>query len=266
MSRAWESIISYENRGEGFHTSRWRLGGVATKEGAENTDGGVLWLAMTRDGGTVTAELFKDAARAADAKVATGTADTSGLDGTAEAAVEVALTEANASGLSGAFFVHRFVADGACPVQVALCVDEDLDTLWDGIEALPGYDDTAGCAEFIRLACQDVLARTAAMFRDTLGGHASAAAWFIADAGRSLPDLRRIANPAQLRVAAAHRALEIALGRCHRSGAETMYSRLRDYHHGEWERAMASLVLAVRGGEGDVAASPSGSAVRQVRV
>ena len=37
MARKWESIITYEDRAN-YHTSRWRLTGIATKEGAENTE------------------------------------------------------------------------------------------------------------------------------------------------------------------------------------------------------------------------------------
>jgi len=266
MARRWESIICYEDRAEQFHTSRWRLSGVATKEGGENTDGGVLWLAMARVGDTVTADLYKDVGRNTLDKVATGSADVSGIDGTGESAAELTLSQTNSSGLSGSLRIHQYHAGGVCPMQVALCVDEDLDALWDGIETLPGYDSTNGCAEFIRLAGDDVLARVAAMFHDRLGGFGAAEAWFITDAARVLPDLRRIANPAQLRLACAHRALEIALGRSHKMGAETMYSRLRDYHRSEHDRAMASLVLAIRPGEGPAAAAGRSGVVRQSRV
>lgn len=265
MPRKWESIICYENRGEAFTTSRWRLAGLRTKTGAENTDGGLLWLETDRDGDTVTASLYKDAARALAHKVAQGTADVSGTDGSAASAVELVLAAVNDSGLSGSLMIHRHLADDVCPVQAALCVDSDMDTLWDGIEALPGYDSAAGCSEFIRLAGEDVLAKVSAMFRDRLGGQ-TAGAWFLADDSRDLPDLRRIANPAQLRLACAHRALEIALGRSHRTGAESMYSRLRDYHRAEFDRAMASLVLAFRPSGGGSTQAAASAAVRQQRV
>ena len=266
MARKWETIICYEDRCGGFHTSRWRLAGVKTAQGAENTDGGVLWLEMTRAGDTVTADLYKSASCGESDKVATGSTDVSGLDGTGAAAAELDLSEANSSGLTGSLWLHRYHADAACPVQVGFCVDEDLNALWDGIEALPGYDSTYGCAEFIRLAGEDLLAKVAAMFRDRLGGHGAAEAWFLHDAARSVPDLRRIANPAQLRAACAHRALAIAIGRSHRMGADTMYSRLRDYHQSEHERALASLVLAVRPSDADAEANCRAGAVRQSRV
>jgi len=264
MPRMWESIICYENRREAFTTSRWRLAGLRTRAGGENTDGGLLWLQLARDGDTATASLYKDRGLALADKVAEGSADVSGLDADSEP-VELTLSPANDSGLSGTLLLHEHLADDVCPLQAALCVDGDLDTLWDGIEALPGYDATAGCAEFIRLACEDVLARVSAVFRDRLGGRADRA-WFLADGPRDLPNLRRIANPAQLRLACAHRALEIALGRSHRTGGESMYSRLRDYHRGEFDRAMTSLVLSVTGGEDGPATAARGPAVRQQRV
>ena len=266
MPRKWESIICYENRSEAFTTSRWRLSGVSTKAGAENTDGGVLWFEIVRDGDTVTACLYKDAARTEDDLVASAEdVDVSGMDGSPASAVELVLEAVDDGVLSGSLMLHQHLADGVCPVQVALCVDSDLDTLWDGIEALPGYDTTAGCSEFIRLAGEDVLAKVSAMFHDRLGGQASEA-WFLADGHRDLPDLRRIANPAQLRLACAHRALEIALGRSHRTGAESMYSRLRDYHRAEFDRAMTSLVLAFRPGSGGATQAAASGAVRQQRV
>jgi len=266
MSRKWESIICYENRGEEFHTSRWRLSGIKTSKGAGNTDMGTLWVEISRSGDTVTANLYKSDQCESSDRVATGTADVSAIDGSGENAAEVELSEVNSSGIAGSFWIHRHENDGACPVQVALCVDEDLDSLWDGIESLPGYDATHGCAEFIRLAGEEVLAKVEAMFRNQLGGCGSAEAWFITDASRSLPDLRRIANPGQLRIACAHRALEIATGRSHMMADHTMYSRLRDYHRAQYEQAMACLVLAVRPGTGGASGSSSAGAIRQSRV
>jgi hypothetical protein len=266
MTRKWESIICYENRHSHYRTSRWRLAGINTRQGAENTDGGVVWLDMSRAGETVTADLYRDAALAAGDKIATGQADVSALGASAASAAPVDLAEANSSGVTGRFWIHDYRGDGSCAVQVALCVDEDLAVLWDGIDSLPGYDGQTGCGEFIRLAGEDVLAKAAAMFRDRLGGYGAAEAWFIADASRSLPDLRRIANPAQLRTACAHRALEIAIGRSHKMGADSMYSRLRDYHRAEYDRATASLVLAVRAGKGGASSHGRAGAMRQSRV
>lgn len=266
MGRKWESIICYEDRAGQFHTSRWRLSGIRTKRSGQNTDGGVLWLKMSRADGTVTAELFKDADCQSGDKIAGGSADVSGLDGSPANAVEVALTQADSSGIDGSFRLHAWQADGTAPVQVALCTDEDLYALWDGIESLSGFDATAGCADFIRLAGEDVLAAVAVMFRRQLGGHGAVEAFFIADAPRILPDLRRIANPAQLRAACAHRALQIAVGRGHKLGDRSMYSNLRDYHQKEYERALAGLVLAVRGPAGGTSRAGLAGAVRQQRV
>ena len=121
-------------------------------------------------------------------------------------------------------------------------------------------------AEYIRLAGEDVLARVTAMFRRHVGGAGAPEAWFIADAGRARPDLRRIANPGQLRMACAYHALEIALGRSHQRGGETMYSSLRDYFQQQYDRAMGSLSLAFKtGGSADAHDGPTANVVRMDR-
>ena len=170
MARKWESIICYEDRSY-VHTSRWRLSGIKTKEGGENTDSGVLWLTMSEASNTVTANVYKDDGLASGNKVATGTASIASIDATGENAVELTLTESNSSGISGSFWIHDYQDDpSTIPIQVCLCTDEDRDTLWDGIEDLTGYDSTYGCAEFIRVATDDVLASVAAIYIERLGG------------------------------------------------------------------------------------------------
>lgn len=258
FEREWESIISYENRGEGYHTSRWRLAGIRTKEAGQNTDDGMLWLQMTNVANTVTANLYKDDGLAAGNKVATGTASVAAVDGSGENAVELTVAASNSSGISGSFWIHDWVADKNCPIKVAMCVDEDLDALYDGCSGLEGYDSTAGLAEYIRIAGEDVLAAVAKIYRDQLGGHGAAEAWFITDATRSYPDLRRIANPDQLRRACAHRALQVALGREHQRATDTMFSTLRDYHEQQYLQALASLSLAFKSGSGDNAEENKG--------
>ncbi|MFW6145735.1 MAG: hypothetical protein ACOC7R_00210 [Planctomycetota bacterium] len=242
--RPWEAVIPYDDRTVG-HTSRWRLRGIVTRAGATNTDGGVLWLKLTRDGDTATAELFKSQSLDAEACVASGTAEISGLDGTAANAAEVALAPTNGSGLSGAFRLHRCDGDGAWPVQVALCEDEDLDLLYDGIEHLSGYDATYGLAAVIRQAGDDCLRRIGRLFRDALDGPEPA--WFIDDRRLGV-DLRRLRNPDQLRLACACRALELALGRDHAAAGDTAYSTLRDHFARRYAEAIAAVDLATPDG------------------
>jgi len=233
-------------------TSRWRLSGVNTKEGAENTDSGVLWLKTAKSGDDVTCTLYKAAGLGSSDDVALAAAvDVSACDGTGANAVEVTFAEAESSGLSGTMWIHAYEGDDTCPIQVALATDEDLDALWDDIENLPGYDATVGCAEFIRVAGEDVLGKVAAIFKDRLGGHGSGEAWFITDADRVYPDLRKIANPGQLRLACATHALEIAIGRSHQRADPTMYSAQRDYFREQYESAMSALQLAFKGGDAD---------------
>lgn len=268
MARPWESIICYEDRSE-IHTSRWRLSGIATKEGSENTDSGILWLEISDDSDTVTANLYKAVGLASSSKVATGTADISDIDGTGENSAQLTLEEANSSGISGSFWLHTYESDPAVapPLIVALCVDEDMDALHDGIELLPGYDTTNGCAEFIRIASEDVMAKVMAIYADKLGGYGAAEAWYITDADRSYPDLRCISNPAQLRLACTYRALAIALRRSHDRTGGTMYSEKGDKFQAEYETAMMALVMAFKGGDAsDAIESQSPVVVRQVRV
>ena len=261
MARVWESIIPYEDR-SCVTTSRWRLAGVRTKEAGENTDSGVLWAVLTKSGDTLTANVYKDDGLASGNKVMTGTADVSTVTGQADDAVEVSLTAENSSGLSGSFWVHDWESTPpTIPLQVALCTDEDLDQLFDQIDALAGYDSTAGCAEFIRTAGEEVLTLVMGMYQEHLGGHGEQEAWFITDAARLYPDLRRLANPRALRKPTACRALAMMLGRSHADGASTMYSELRDYFHGQFAEAMASLTLPIKTGSGDDALATADAAV-----
>jgi len=245
-------------------SSRWRLSGIVTLEGSENTDSGVLWLVTVKTNDDVACTIYKDDGLASGNSVATGTADVSGCDNTGANAVEVALTEANDSGIGGSFWIHDYQGDGTAPIQVTLCTDEDLDSQWDGIEDLPGYDATDGCAEFIRVAGDDVMGKVLAMFKDRLGGHGSKEAWYIADAQRTYPDLRRIANPAQLRLACTFRALSFMVGRSHERANDTMYSDQRDYFNAEFERAMNALVLAVKGGNDDDAGDSTSASIQHM--
>ncbi len=262
-ARRWESILCYENRSD-LHTSRWRLSGLSTRRTAPNTDNGVLWLKTTVIDGSLTAELYKHPACAAGDKVASGAADISGVDGTAAGAVEVELAGANDSGLSGAFWIHRCAADSIAPLQAALCTDEDLAALWEGIDDLPGYNAAEGMAEFIRIAGDDVLGRVSRMFSEHFGGRGAPEAWFITDASRTVPDLRRIANPSQLRLACAYRALEIALGRHHQRAADTMYSRQRDLFAAEFARIMESLTLTLTSGATAAASADVGGGAHRL--
>lgn len=266
MARMWESIISYESRSGHVTTSRWRLSGVKTIEGSENTDSGMLWLTTSKSGDDLTCELYKDDGLASGDKVCTATAvDVSGCDGTGANSVQVTFAEAESSGLSGEMWVHAWASDDYAPVLVALCTDEDMDGLWDDIENLPNYSATHGCAEFIRMAGDDVIGKVTKRYQDELGGFGAREAWWIADSDRAYPDLRRIANPAQLRSACAHRALAFALGSSHQRAEETMYSAERDYHNAEYAAAIQALVLTTKSGDGDDASDSGRASVIQIQ-
>lgn len=240
MTRAWEDIICYQDT-EAFRTSRWRLWGVRTRSGLANTDDGVLWLSLTGQDDGVAASLSLD--RAGVSTQASGTLeDVRSLDGSADEALEITLDEVADSGLSASLYLHAFQADASCPLQVALCTDEDLRALWDGVEDLTAYESLAGLAECIRLAGSEMLARVIRMYPEQLG--ATARAWYLDGSDRFAPDLGRLANPAQLRYPCSCLALAHALGRDHQRADDTAYSRLRDHFFERYETAMSSLRLA----------------------
>ena len=104
-------------------------------------------------------------------------------------------------------------------------------------------------------AQEDVLGLVMARFQTELEGYSDREAWYITDADRHYPDLRCIANGRQLRRACAYRALFYAVGRSHERASDTLYSIQRDHFNEEYEKAMASLVLAFKSGSGDDADS-----------
>lgn len=243
VAALFDYVIAYEDRDE-IHTSRWALEGVDTRCGG-NTDRGWLWLTAGRDGDAVTVNLYKDAARGADDKVATGTADVAAIDG---GAAQCALTPANASGLGGEFYFESYAADpaAAVPVLAALCTDADLADEYRNLEDLPPdvYDEQSGLARHCAAATRSVLLLVSQMYAEELGGQGAPEHRHRGGAARRYPDYRRIANPDQLRDASVHWALMLAFGCCHERGTETMYSRLRDYHDARRKEAIAAWRLA----------------------
>ena len=119
-------------------------------------------------------------------------------------------------------------------------------------------------AKELRAAVDQAIASLEPIYREALGGYGAAEAWYIRDAERSYPDLRRLANPGQLRLAAAWHTLEIALGAAHTRASPTMYSELRDYFRSRYEEAMRSLVLAIKSGSGDNATSAATAVGRRL--
>lgn len=224
---SFDYCFAYEDRSE-IHTSRWSLSGVSTKPDGPAHDGR-LWAAFSAAGDVVTADLYKAPACDSGDKVATGTADISGID---SAPARCALSEANSSGISGEFFIEDYSSDpaGAVELLVSLCSDADLADEHAALSDLPVYDSTTGLARYCAVATRKVLLTLTQMYAGQLGGYGAPEHRYRAGAARGLPDLRRLANPDQLKDAAVHAALSLAFGACHERADETMFSRLRDYH------------------------------------
>lgn len=259
----FDYVICYEDR-DAIRTSRWKLDGVKTHTSG-NTDAGWLWLGAGRAGNVVTVELFKEAACGSAAKVASGTADVSGL---AAGAVRCALSQANTSGMGGEFYFEDYSADpsAAVPVLVSLCVDADLAVEYGNVADLPACSATAGLADFCAIATRQVLLLASQLYADRLGGANAPEHRNLARAERACPDFRRLANPDQLKEAAVHWALMLALGRSHERAEATVFSELRDYHDRRRQEAIGAWNLSFNADpDVDSDAEQAGSA-RAVRV
>jgi len=242
MSRFEQYLICYEDRDE-FHTSRWLLEGVSTKDDG-NTYRGWLFMKCTKSGDTVTVQLYKDPACGSSDLVASGSADVSGVD---DDPVKVSLSEQNSSGLSGSFYFEGYDSDNSdpVPVLVSLCVDADLAEEWYDLDALPKevYSSSYGMAAYCAAATRKVLLLVSQMYAEELGGYGGREHVHYRDATRSLPDWRRIIVPDQLKEAAVCWALELAFGSCHKLAEETMYSQLRDRFEQRRKDAIAAWNL-----------------------
>lgn len=241
----WEGVICYADRAEQYSTSAWRLSGVSTRAATANTDDGLLWLSLGRDGDTLTAALYADSGLDPARRVAAGTADLAPLaDGGSGVApfIEVSLA-ADAGGVSAAFRLHAYKADGACPVLAALCTDADLELRWQGASDLDACDAFYGLSACIRDAGAEVLQRAAALYPDALAP--AGGSWWAGDPGGAPAGLEQIRNPRALRPACAERALALALGREHQHAGGSAYAELRDHFNASFARRVETLALSL---------------------
>jgi len=241
---SFDYAFAYEDRSF-LHTSRWSLSGIDTRGGGSTT-AGRLWLLAGLDAQSVTAELYKGPDCDAGDLVASGSADISDID---EAAAPCALSQENASGVSGHFWIESYTADCGYPVEVlvTLCTDEDLEIEYCSLSDLPSvvYSADHGMARYCASATEKVLLLAAGLYWRQLGGFGAPEHRYHIAASRLIPDYRRLANPDQLKAAAVHWALAAAFGSCHELGAETMYSQLRDYHERKRTQAVEGWALTL---------------------
>lgn len=241
----FEFPIVYEDHDE-IHTARWKLTGMNTREDGANTDRGWLWMECASSNGTVTVNLYKDAAGDSGDKVATGTADISGID---DAEVKCTLSEANSSGVSGELYFIAYTEDPSAlvPICVSLCVDADLELLCrDGLLSdFPSdvYDPTYGMARWCAAATEKCLLTISQMFKERLGGFGAPEHRHQTGADRDSPRYSRLAEPAQLRDAASHWALMLAHAACYGQARSTVDSEARDYHERMKNEAVAAWNL-----------------------
>ena len=235
---------SYEDR-DAIHLSRWRLQGVSTVADINVDADGRLWLQIGKAGDNCVGGLHTDSACEAGSKVAALT--TTDVSGIADGPIKIPFVAANASGLSGEFWIEAwdFTTQNGVEVIVSLCMDVHLDDEMDDLTALPTYDATAGMARWCAAAMQRIMLSVASMYAEQLGGYGAPEHRNKTGATRLHPDFRRIANPDQLRLLAVHRAMALAMGAAHQRAGDTMFSAARDYHEGQAAEMMQALRLTI---------------------
>ena len=265
---SFDYAFAYEDRSF-MHTSRWSLSGVDTRPGGSTT-AGRLWMLTSLAGQTVTAQLYKTPNCDSGDLAASGSADISEIE---TAAAGCTLSQENASGVTGQFWLESYQADCGYPVEVlvTLCTDADLGIEYCSLSDLPDdvYSATEGMARYCGAATEKVLLLVSGLYACQLGGFGAPEHKYHTAAGRSLPDYRRLANPDQLKAAAVHWALSAAFGSCHELGAATMYSQLRDYHERKRIESIESWNLTLNldpDSDEDADTSKSGAMVRTTRL
>ena len=240
MAELFDNLIVYEYADQP-QTSGWELEGISTRFDAAagtdvgNTDDGVLYATLTQNATTYTVELYNDPAMDAADKVATGSAD-------GELPLPISLEEANDSGITGELSFDLWEAnDQDVRIQVLLATDRDLDVYFKDLPLLGDYDDEAGLARWINRATAEAIARVSDLYAAHLADPDLAAGYWM-DSDYDVPDLRRIANPAQLREFVALWALHLACGReVHR--ADGLYAAQRDYFQRQAELTFQRIRL-----------------------
>jgi hypothetical protein len=157
------------------------------------------------------------------------------------------MTASNTSGMSGEVWIESYTADVTepVPVMVALCVDADLAIEYANLSGLPAFSATLGMADIIAVVSERLLIRAAGQYRLELGGTGAEEARQLVDVERTVPDLRRIASPMQLRECAVHAVLEIAFYTSHELAQDTMFSERAIRHAEKFELCWAGLNLSI---------------------
>lgn len=173
------------------------IDGISTKHDSDDTDRGRLYASLVKTGDTYTLDIFSNVAKDAGSRVLTG--QTNSLQAYFE------LTEVDSSGMSGRAWIDSFEsADANIILLPTFAVDRDVVVSAGECERYPGYDDEEGFAEFHAQAVQEIMTSGLPMAVPSLFGGAGLAAFVPQGQNSKLPDLTKIANPDQLRVAQKH--------------------------------------------------------------
>lgn len=244
----YETVIAYEDRTKIF-THDWRFAGINTLSSG-NTDGGMLYFSLTKSGTTYTMTVYKVEAKASGDAVATGNVVSATAPSEASP-LTIDLSESNSSGLTGTLKIASYASDeSAGYLYVTLAVDSDCNNYFAGYTELNTYSSTAGLAAQHNEAMFEMIDKLTAKYAE-FGGAGKSPWWQTGD--KRYPDLRIILTPRQLRKAAAHYALYIALSAsCF--GEDSAYWELRDYHKEEYIEAFSQVQVSFdtdKDGDGD---------------
>ncbi|HLL88758.1 MAG TPA: hypothetical protein VK324_05605 [Tepidisphaeraceae bacterium] len=170
------------------------LAGVSTKHGSTDTDRGRLYgTAAAQPGGAVRLSLFAKVSKPADALV---------LKGEGAVGEYFDLVEQNGSGMEGQARIDAHAADDAgIVVVVTFASDRDVVLAAAEAAAMPGFDDAYGLAELHATAVQTIMTEALPAAVPHLFGGRGMSAFVPHAADAAFPDLRKLANADQLRVA-----------------------------------------------------------------
>lgn len=176
------------------------LSGISTAHGSEDTDHGRLYGVVSRPGDAYRLELFANVNRSAGSLVASGESATLGeyFD----------VSEESASGISGQAAIDAFSAEDRSVIVIpTFAVDVDVYTTPAAARALPGHDESGegyGLAYLHAQAMREILTSGLPGAVPHLFGGAGLAAFVPTGADVQLPDITKLANVDQLRVAQVH--------------------------------------------------------------
>lgn len=169
------------------------ISGISTKHDDTHTDRGRLYGSIT-GGGSYTLNIYSSVTRDSGSLVLSGTVGAVGQ--------YFNLTAQNTSGMTARALIKSYTADDAGLIFIpTFAVDIDVMISASACATMPGYDATYGLAYFHAMAMREILTTSLPGVLPNLFGGKGLASFVPTSSGIELPDLTRLANIDQLRVA-----------------------------------------------------------------